>query len=113
MEALQYGEGAKSFDALVAASMLAATAGTAFAVPDNCVGFTWQTKFDTNPDAISLQLQISLDNSNWTAIDTSSAVAGAVRYIASHAKFVRGRLDTITVGSGDQLTLEIAIVRGG
>ncbi len=112
MNSLQYSEGAKSFDGIAAAAMLAATAGTAFAVPSNCSGFTWQTKFDTDPDAIALQLQISLDNSNWSDLDTSTAVAGEVKFVAGYTKFVRGRINTITIGSGDGFTLEITIARG-
>ncbi len=113
MEGMMFGESVKSFDELAAASMLATAEGKEFAVPDNNAGFSWQTVLGTNPDAISMQLQISLDGSNWTALDTSTAVGGEVRYIAGSAKFVRGYIGSITLGSGDELTLEISLVRGG
>ena len=114
MKLLQFDEGGKSFDGVAAAGILAATAGTPFAVPGgSCAGFAWQTKFDVNPDAIAVALQISLDGENWTDLDTSTAVAGETKYKDGYAKFVRGYITTVTIGSGDGFTLDIAVAGAG
>lgn len=80
--------------------------GTEFALPARATSLQWQTFFGTNPAAVSIELEFSLDGTHWDAVDVSSAVGGEIRTFAfTGAKFVRGRVASIT--NGDELTMMI------
>ncbi|KKN07288.1 hypothetical protein LCGC14_1068610 [marine sediment metagenome] len=110
MEAIQFGEPVKSLDAATPSNALN---GTAYAVPSNNVGFAWSTGFLVAVDAIDVALQISMDNSVWTDLDSSTVITGEARYKDGSAKFVRGRVETVTIGSGEEITLTIALIGAG
>jgi hypothetical protein len=50
-----------------------------------------------------------MDNSNWTTIDTSTAVGGEVRTVSAptSAPFIRTRISALTIGSGTTLTTTV------
>jgi len=102
---LVYGLPFKTFDALALANT---TGGTAFAVPikPGAQGFIWQTSYGTVPSAISICLQVSVDGTNWTTIDTSTTTAGEVRTILNKlGLYVRGYMTSYTGGTVGTLTL--------
>ena len=110
MKAMQFDEPVKSLDAVTPTAGLN---GEAFAVPSNNGGFAWSTGFAAAVNAIDVALQISMDNSLWTDLDSSTTVGGEARYVAGSAKFVRGRVETVTIGTGSGITINISLVRGG
>jgi len=104
MKSILKGMPVKTFDLHAASTGL----GTAFALPSTAVALQWQTFFDSAPGAISIELQFSLDNVNWDAVDVSSAVAGEIRTFAcTGAKFVRGNIASITAGGATQVSMII------
>lgn len=95
----------KTFDALTPIPAAPFT-GTEFGLPSTAVALQWQTFFGTDPAAISIELQLSLDAIHWDAVDVSTAVGGEIRTFATiGAKYVRGRVASIT--NGDELTMTI------
>lgn len=83
--------------------------GTTFAVPGRIATITtWQSSFTTAPTSLTLLLQGSLDNVSWFTLDTSTVVTGSLRTIGPNAvKFVRCRVDILTVGPGLGVTCSI------
>lgn len=73
-------------------------ASSTFALPARTSTLTWQTSFDSAPSGVSITLQVSIDGTNWTTIDTSTATAGEVRTISAPtaAPFVRANVGTNT-----------------
>jgi hypothetical protein len=69
------------------------TEGTAYAIPYMKLGFNiaWQLVYSGSVSAVSVALQVSMDNSNWTTIDTSTNTSGEYRSLVGGmvAKFVR------------------------
>lgn len=90
---------------------LALTVGnsSSFALPARTVVLTWQIVLPVAPNAISVVLQVSMDNTNWTTIDTSTATGGEVRTveIPTSAAFIRTRVDSLTIGSGTTITTTV------
>lgn len=82
-------------------------AGSTFALPNNLVSLVWQTAFDTAPSGVSITLEVSLDNVNWTTIDTSTATIGEVRTItnSTSAAFIRANVGTNTGNKHVTVTL--------
>lgn len=82
-------------------------ASDTFALPSRLVALAWQTSFDVAPAAVSITIQVSLDGLSWTTIDTSTAVGGETRTIASStaARFVRANVGTNTGNRAVTLTL--------
>jgi hypothetical protein len=80
------------------------------AMPARASLLTWQTVFGTNPDAINIVIEASLDNDNWDIIDTSTDVSGEIRSIATGAPFIRARIVSIT--GGDDISV-FAICKTG
>lgn len=69
--------------------------GTVWALPNlpnTRLGYnvTWQLVYSSAPSAVSCILEVSLDNTNWFTIDTSTATAGEKRTLPYvMAKFIR------------------------
>lgn len=104
MELIQKGLRVKTFDNADAAQ----ATGTPFALPARAGSLMWQTYFGTNPDAVSIELQFSLDGTHWDAIDVSSVVGGEIRTFAGIGGapgFVRGNIASIT--NGDDVNMDI------
>jgi len=80
---------------------VAAVAGISdsFALPARCTTITWQTIFGTDPSAINITLEVSLDGANFNVIDTTTATAGEIRTIEVNATHVRAQINSITDGS--------------
>lgn len=74
--------------------------GTTFALPANASQITWQTSFASNPASITVQIQTSLDNTNWFVVATSSVVAGDGGTFYSSAKFIRCAITASSGGTG-------------
>src|SRR5215510_7212356 len=62
------GESVASFDEF---SSLIFTDGVEFTLPARAVEITWQTIYGSVPAVASIALQVSLDGSNWSTIDTT------------------------------------------
>jgi hypothetical protein len=79
--------------------------GNTWAVPGSVLsgrktGFTWQISYINSPSAVSVSIQGSQDNANWTTIDTSTLTSGEARYVAEMPfAFLRVYVTTLT-GSG-------------
>ena len=73
-------------------------AGLTFGLPVRACVLAWQTSFGVAPAAVSITIEVSLDNVAWTVIDTSTAVGGEVRTIdtPTAAIFVRANVGTNT-----------------
>jgi hypothetical protein len=82
-------------------------ASATFALPSSGVRLTWQTTFDIAPAVINITIDISLDGTNWTVLDTTTNVNGETRVIAalSSANFVRANVVTNTGNRAVTLTL--------
>lgn len=98
-----HGTPVKTFDAAPAAT----GAGVPFALPARAGALQWQTFFGTNPATIVIDLEASLDNIHWDAIDSSTVAAGEMRtFTILGGKFIRGNITTIT-GAGAEVTMII------
>jgi hypothetical protein len=84
------------------------TAGAQFAIPepaglaDQTHGVRWQTIFGTAPSAINITLQGAMAdvNSEYFAIDTSTATAGEARTVTGvRARFLRIIVNSSTGGA--------------
>lgn len=95
IEMLLHGVEAKPFDAAAAAT----GASLAYALPARAGSIVWQTFFGTNPAAVQIDFEASLDGTHWDAIDSSTVVGGEVRTFA-------------TVG-GKQFRINIISITGG
>ena len=72
-----------------------------------------QSFFGTNPDAINLQLQVAMDDVDAEYADTGPAlttVAGEMVTITNVVgKYFRFNLVSITLGSGDEMTVKAMV----
>jgi hypothetical protein len=103
------GEAFTSLNAATAtgAGDVAAVAGSAAlgGVPKK---IAWEVRVTGSPSAMQVDLEGSLDNSNWYQIDTYNTVANTLRQVVDKAaKFVRARLVTLTGGSSPTVTARI------
>jgi hypothetical protein len=68
----------------------------------------WEVRVTGSPTAMQVDLEGSLDNTNWYQIDTYNTVANALREVTQRgAKFIRARLVTLTGGSSPTVTARI------
>jgi hypothetical protein len=71
--------------------------------PENGRAIRWQTIFGTAPSAVNVALETAMvdSDSEYTAIDTSTATTGEARTVTGvRANFVRAKVTSITGGSG-------------
>lgn len=102
LELITHGVPVKTFDVAAASP----ATGTVFALPARAGSLVWQTFFGTNPSAIVIDLEFSLDNVHWDAVDSSTVLVGEVRTFATvGGGFVRGRIVSITGGAGISLMI--------
>jgi len=85
----------KLFDAAAAAISNSAER----ALPDLATQIQWTTLFGTAPASCTIQIQTSLDGTNWTTADSSTSVTGETRVFNSSALFVLARINAITGGA--------------
>jgi hypothetical protein len=92
-------------------TILSATAGTGdttvYALPARSCVLAWQTSFDTAPSGVSITIQVSIDGTNFTTLDTSTATAGEVRTISTvtSALFIKANVGTNTGNKKVTITL--------
>jgi len=93
-------------------SAAAATgAGSAFVTPwqwrKNADGISWQTIITGSPSAVTLNLEGSLDNTNWTAIDAQSTASSKLNHSTSPVpNFIRANVTGLTGGSTPTVTVK-------
>lgn len=81
-------------------------ASSVFALPAIAGSLQWQTFFGTNPSAVQIDLEFSLDNIHWDAVDSSTVLAGEIRTFATvGGAFVRANVIAITGGAGVSLMI--------
>jgi hypothetical protein len=71
--------------------------------PENGRTIRWQTIYASSPSAVSVALQTAMVDSDtqYTTIDSSTAVGGEARTVTSvRANFIRTKVTSITGGSG-------------
>lgn len=96
MIALQPGLPLKAFDVATAEVSNSNT----YALPGVATLVEWQTFFGTNPDAVTILIQTSIDGVTFTTQATTTTVTGAEGNFVSSAQFVRARISAITNGVG-------------
>lgn len=96
----------KSFDA---ADAIAAT-GTPFALPYLATQVQWTSLFGSNPSAVSISIQTSLDNSVWNTVVTTTTTTGATGNFLTSALFIRAKINSIT--DGGDVTVELVAKNG-
>lgn len=76
----------------------AGTIGTAFTAPpgSDAALVTWTTSYSAPPASVTMLLQASLDNSTWFTLDSSTAVGGELRNIATSARFFRCNISAVS-----------------
>ncbi len=68
----------------------------------------WEVRVTGAPTAMQVDLEGSLDNSNWYQIDTYNTVANTLREVTQRgAKFLRVRLVTLTGGTSPTVTARL------
>ncbi len=69
---------------------------------------SWEVRVTGAPTALQVDLEGSLDNTNWYQIDTYNVVANTLREVTQRgAKFIRARLVTLTGGTSPTVTARI------
>ena len=82
--------------------------GVAFAIPQASIAYiAWCTSFGSTPTSITVNLQVSNDNSAWSTVDTSTSTAGECRSIFSANKFVRGNISAVSGGTTTTVSINI------
>lgn len=83
---------------LSAVSGGAGTVGTAFAAPPggDAALITWTASYSAPPASVTMLLEASLNNSTWFTLDSSTAVGGEIRVIASSANFYRCNISAVS-----------------
>jgi hypothetical protein len=83
------------------------TNSTTYALPARLCSLAWQYFFTTNPTALTLNLQLSLDGINWGTVDSTTVTTGGIRIVTSiPAAFVRINQGAITGGAQMTAILE-------
>lgn len=78
----------------------ATTVSITYALPPRSVDLSWQYFFTTNPTALTLNLQVSNDGTNWFSIDSTTVTTGNMRIVTGLvASFVRANQGAITAGA--------------
>lgn len=73
--------------------------GDSFALPGLACQLSWQTVYASTPDAVSVKIQVSLNNTDWVTLDTTTVVTGDVKTLIISAPFVRARIESATSGT--------------
>ncbi len=82
------------------AAATTATTSTTYAMPARLCNLAWQYFFTTNPSAVTMVIQGSLDGTNWATLDSTTITTGNLRVITAPAvNFVRVNLSAITAGA--------------
>lgn len=79
-------------------------------VPHFFPNHTWVIKSDTGskPGSMEVNLQGSLDGTNWFNLDTSTTITSEIRHIANKAvKFIRAKLREISGGGSPVPTVSV------
>lgn len=84
---------------LLNAAAAAQANGDAVALPANATMLTWQTIFGTEPASTTMQLLGSEDNVNWSVVDSSTVVGGAIRTITTALPYIKARIEAISGGA--------------
>lgn len=84
---------------LDAIAAVAASESDHYALPARTTTLTWQTFFGTSPASCTFKLFGSLDGTNFSVIDTGTAVAGEVRTINTNVAFIYVELDAVSGGA--------------
>lgn len=74
--------------------------GTAFSLPAHITRITWQTSMQVAPASIQIDLQISLDGTNWATLDSSTSTSGEVRSKKFSAQYIRANGVAASGGTG-------------
>ncbi len=68
----------------------------------------WEKRVTGGPAAVQVDIEGSLDNSNWYQLDTENTTGNTFREITQRgAKFIRARLVTLTGGTSPTVTARI------
>lgn len=93
-------------NSLDASSGGATTNGTAFALMGNPASvITWTTIYSSTPTAITVNIQISMDNSTFYTVATTSSTSNSTGTFVSAAKFIRGQISAKTGSFNTTVTL--------
>ncbi len=84
-----------------------------FALPSLQTQCTWQSIFAVTPASVTLQLQISNDNTTFSIADTSTSVTSESRTVNFSSGFVRARINAISGGSGITVSINCKTWNGG
>lgn len=77
----------------------AAVLSDVYVMPTESTTLTWQTIFDTNPGAVSMQiLGALLFAGPYVVIDSSTVVGGEIKTIETNLGFVKAKMNTVTGG---------------
>lgn len=102
---------ARSEESLSAVSLASAFgAGSEFSLVLPTQGtpyITWQTVFSAAPDSVTVNLEASLDGTNWFVVDSSTAVAGEIRSLTGSYRFLRANNSAVANGAGKTLTVTL------
>lgn len=71
---------------------------------------TYQYWFSSNPSAVSIVVQESLDNVHWSTIATSTTTTGASGTVCTSAPYIRAGVASVTGGSA--ITLQLVAKEG-
>jgi hypothetical protein len=105
IQLLQPGEATRLFDVN---TLAAPQTSAVFALPAMVSRvISWSYSFDTsNPSAVSVNLEMSVDGVSWTVLDTGTVATGETKNTAvSAAGFLRANKVTQTGGGGLNLTV--------
>lgn len=87
-------------ETVLALAATTVTVSSTYALPPRTCDLAWQYFFSTNPTALTLNLQLSLDGINWATVDSTTITTGGLRIITSvPAAFVRINQGAITGGA--------------
>ncbi len=82
------------------------TTSQTYAMPARLCNLAWQYAFTTNPSAVTMVLQGSLDGTNWQTLDSTTITTGQLRVVTGPAvNFVRISQGAITAGAGQTVLL--------
>jgi len=85
---------------LFALAATTVTNSTTYALPARLCTLAWQYLFTTNPSALTLNLQMSLDGVTWNTVDSTTVTTGGLRiFTGACASFVRLNQGAITGGA--------------
>ena len=72
--------------------------------------FTWQIITTGPPTSVQVDLQGSIDNSNWFSVDSSVNVSGELRHVVNKAvKFLRVKL--VSIAGGGTVTAQFFVAK--